>query len=163
MNIKQLAAWTLLLLVSIAGLLYAPMAFAQVPAAPSFMDKVVAFLNGLVPLVAGLNGFGLIIKYMPVKFLAYINDDLIPLCKALIVFLGTLGGSHEVVSLITGATPAQAGLFSGLGDLGAQLTGMGKLGLALTISALSRNVFEGGLRALVEKGLKLKKNQLILD
>lgn len=110
------------------------------------MDQFFALLASLIPVVVGLNGLGLIVKFVPLKFLAYVKNELIPYINTLVAFLTAFGG---------GATPAHAGVF---GDIGHTLGFAGKLAASVFMSILARQVFEGYLRPLAD-GIGLRNNE----
>lgn len=101
------------------------------------METIIQVLSALTPLVGVLVGMGLVVKYVPVKWLAAIPNFIIPFLNALIAFFTAFGPA-----------PAQAGI---LGDavhtlgLGAKIAG------SLFISALASLVYETYLRPPLEK------------
>lgn len=63
------------------------------------MDEIVRILNAFIPVVAVLNSLGVIVKYVPLKVLAYIKDRLIPLINTVVAFLMAFGAdtAHAAV------------------------------------------------------------------
>jgi hypothetical protein len=98
---------------------------------------LIQILTALTPLIGLLVGMGLVVKYVPVKWLAAIPNFIIPFLNALIAFFTAFGPA-----------PAQAGIF---GDVfhavgfGAKAVG------SLFISALASLVYETYFRGPLEK------------
>ncbi len=108
------------------------------------MDQFFQLLASLIPVVAALNGLGLIVKFVPVKVLGYVKNELIPYLNTLVAFFGAFG-----------ADAAHAGV---LGDLGHGLGFAGKLAGSLFVSILARQMFEAYLRPLAD-GIGLRNNE----
>jgi hypothetical protein len=101
------------------------------------MNEITALLNSLAPIVGFLVAGGLVVKYVPVKMLTYIDNQLIPLIGAILTFLGPLDG------LGLAPAAAQAGIFGGLiGAVGAELSTLAKGVLATGIMAVATGVYE---------------------
>lgn len=141
--------WFVIAVLTVASLAYAPAALAQEPVVGGVEGKIIAFLNGLVPLVTALNGLGLIQKYAPIKMLGYMKDKLIPVFGTLLTFLVAFGGDAQV---------ANAGVFSGLGGL---LSNTGKLVVSYGVTLLASGVYEQFLRPAFE-GIGIRPNRELL-
>lgn len=64
------------------------------------MDEIIKLLNSFIPIVAVLTSLGLIVKYVPLKVLAYIKNGLIPLLNTVVAFLMAFGAdtAHAAVT-----------------------------------------------------------------
>lgn len=101
------------------------------------MSDVIGTLNALAPIVAFLVTSGLVVKYVPLKVLGYIDNSLIPLLGALVTFLGPLDG------LGVAPAAAHAGIFGDiLGTVGNQLSTAGKVVLATGVMAVASGIYE---------------------
>jgi hypothetical protein len=109
-----------------------------------FLTQLANVLAALIPIVLALNGLGLIIKYVPLKVLGFINNRLIPLLNTLVAFLAAFGGTST----------AHAGVF---GDLGHAMGLGARLALSAFAAILARQTFEAYIRPLAEAA-GLKKN-----
>lgn len=101
------------------------------------MDNIVSLLNGLAPLVALLMGTGFFIKYVP--FMKNVSNKLIPLLNALIALFVAFGGTAPV---------AHAGIF---GDLGHQLSLMGRIVASTAVAVFASGLYERYIRPIEEK------------
>lgn len=110
------------------------------------MDKFIELIASLIPVVTALNGLGLIVKYVPLKPLAYVKNELIPYINTIVAFLVAFSG---------GATPAHAGVF---GDIGHALGFAGKLAGSIFVTILARQTFEAYIRPLAD-GIGLRNNE----
>ena len=102
-------------------------------------DKIIGVLNGLIPLIAALNGLGLVTKYVPIKALGYVSDKLIPVLTTLITFFAAFGGFTAT---------ANASIF---GDIANHLTTSGKFAASMGISIFASGIFEHYLRPLMDR------------
>jgi hypothetical protein len=101
------------------------------------MEAIISVLTALTPLVGLLVGMGLVVKYVPIKWLAAIPNIIIPFLNALIAFFTAFGPA-----------PAEAGIFGAVVakvGFGAKVVG------SVFISALASLVYETYLRPPLEK------------
>jgi len=108
------------------------------------MDAFFNVLAGLIPLIGVLNSLGLVVKYVPVKFLGFVSNELIPYLNTLVAFFAAFGGPAQ----------AHAGIF---GDIGHALSLPAKIGASIFVSILARQTFEAYIRPLAN-AVGLKKN-----
>lgn len=54
-------------------------------------EQIIKLLNALTPIVGVLVSLGLVVKYVPLKVLAYIKTGLIPLFNTIVAFLMAFG------------------------------------------------------------------------
>lgn len=142
------------LFIALFVIAFAGLAIAQevppVTGAVGIEEKIIAVINGLLPLVSALMSLGLITKYVPLKILGYVNNHLIPVMQAVLAFLFAFGG---------GAAVAHAGLF---GDIASYLSVAGKATASLAVTYFCRQTFETFARPLFEKVLKLQNNEALV-
>jgi len=101
------------------------------------VETVVQILNSLAPLVGVLVGMGLLVKYVPIKWLAAIPNVIIPFLNALVAFFTAFGPA-----------PAEAGVF---GAIAAKVGVGGKVVVSLFLSSLASVVYETYLRGPLER------------
>lgn len=113
------------------------------------MDQFFSILASLIPIVGVLNGLGLIVKYVPIKILGYVKNELIPYLNTLVAFLAAFGG---------GVTAAHAGVF---GSIGHDLGFAAKFAASMFATILARQTFEAYIRPLAD-GLGLRNNESLV-
>lgn len=113
------------------------------------LDQFFSILASLIPLVGALNGLGLIVKYVPLKVLGYIRNELIPYLNTLVAFLTAFGG---------GVPEAHAGIF---GSIAHDLGFAGRFAASLFVTILARQTFEAYIRPLAN-GLGLRNNESLV-
>lgn len=112
------------------------------------MDEIIKLLNAFIPIVAVLNGLGLIVKYVPLKILAFVKNGLIPLMNTIVAFLMAFGAETAHAAVV--------------GDIGHFLSVPAKIFLSYLLQlVLAAPFFEHVLRPAIDS-VGIRPNSVLL-